>query len=413
MENRDSNTMVNRRTFLKTAVAATAAAGLPAVAKGADKIRLGSLLDISGNFDIYGKSMEMAATLAVEEINAAGGLNGRMVEKITYDTQSDMALYTQYAQQLARRDHVDVVQGGILSASREAIRPTLRKHKTLYFYNVQYEGGVCDRNVFCTGVTPAQQAEVLIPHAMKRWGKKAYIVAADYNYGHITAKWLTHYLRQNGGDAVETEFFPLDVADFNASITKIQQAKPDFILSVLVGGAHMSFYRQWAAAGMKGRIPMASTTLGAGNEHVVLTPEEGDGIMMAYTYSRDFDTPANRAFLKAWQGRFGDVSVIHELAVANYLGIKLWAEGVRKAGSHDRMAVIKALESGVGVDGPTGRISLDPKTHHAITDVHIVEVKNHKMVVRESFSQQQPLDTQRVCDLQANPDDTQQYEIEI
>ena len=122
--------------------------------------------------------MEVAATLAVEEINAAGGLNGRTVEKITYDAQSDMASYTQYAQQLARRDHVDVVQGTILSAAREAIRPTLRRHGVLYFYNVQYEGGVCDRNIFCTGITPAQQSEILAPQAMKRWGKKAYMFSS-------------------------------------------------------------------------------------------------------------------------------------------------------------------------------------------------------------------------------------------
>jgi branched-chain amino acid transport system substrate-binding protein len=404
---------VNRRQFLKGTAAAAATVALPSLARPANAIQVGSILDTSGIFDAYGKPMDQAATLAIEEINAAGGLNGQKLEKVAYDTQSDMALYTQYAQQLARRDRVDVVHGGILSASREAIRPTLRRHKVLYFYNVQYEGGVCDRNVFCTGITPAQQVEVLVPYAMKKWGKKVYILAADYNYGQITAKWVTHHVRKNGGQVVQADFFPLDVADFGATITKVQEAKPDIVMSALVGGAHLSFYRQWAAAGMKQRIPMASTTIGAGNEHVVLTPEEGNGILVVYNYSRDHDTPANRVFLERWGKRFGNVNTIHEIAVSNYQGIKLWAEGVKKAGTHERMKVIEALETGIGIDGPAGRITIDPQTHHVVLDTHIMEFRNQKMVVLESLSQRQPVDTQGVCDLKKNPEDTTQYEIDI
>ena len=94
--------------------------------------------------------------------------------------------YTQYATQAAAGDKAHTVHAGITSASREAIRPTLARFKTLYFYNTQYEGGVCDYNNFCTGSTPAQTVAKIVPHAMKKWGKKVYIVAADYNYGQIT-----------------------------------------------------------------------------------------------------------------------------------------------------------------------------------------------------------------------------------
>lgn len=405
---------MDRRQFLMGASAAAVAASLPEMTLAAgDKIRLGSILDMSGIFDIYGKPMDQATRLAVSEINAAGGLNGKQVEVVSYDTQSDMALYTQYGKKLARRDKVDVVHGGILSASREAIRPTLRRNKVLYFYNVQYEGGVCDRNTFCTGITPAQQAEVLVPAAMKRWGKKAYILAADYNYGQITAKWLTHYLRQNGGDAQQIDFFPLSVADFGTTITKIQQEKPDFIISVLVGGAHMAFYRQWAASGMKAKIPMCSTTLGAGNEQLVLTPEEGNGILVAYSYSQQNQNAENQAFMKKWADTYGDTNVINELAVATYNGVHLWAEGVRRAKSLDRLKVIEALESGVSFQGPTGKVMLDGPTHHAVIDIHLQEFRDQKAVVLESLGQRQPVDTQSVCDLKKNPDDNQQYEIKI
>ena len=143
---------VNRRTFLQS-TAATAAAGMfSSSAWWEDPINVASIHDLSGGLDIYGKPMDDAMTLAVEEINAAGGLLGRQIKLVNYDTQSNMRLYTQYAQQAALKDKVAVVHGGITSASREVIRPVLGKFKTLYFYNTQYEGGVCDRNIFCTGV---------------------------------------------------------------------------------------------------------------------------------------------------------------------------------------------------------------------------------------------------------------------
>ena len=182
---------LNRRELLGGAAALSTATMLPKAVMAADKIQLGSILDTSGIFDAYGKPMDQAMRLAVKEINAAGGLLGKQVEVAAYDTQSDMALYSQYAQQLTRQDRVDVVHGGILSASREAIRQTMRKTKTLYFYNVQYEGGVCDRNLFATGVTPAQQVEVLVPYAMKKSGPKVHILAAGSRFDINTRQAYT------------------------------------------------------------------------------------------------------------------------------------------------------------------------------------------------------------------------------
>lgn len=394
---------------------AAAISGIPSFAlAGSHSIKLGSLLDLSGPFEAYGDPMYDATQLAVNEINAAGGLLGRQVEVVGFDTQSDIALYTNYVQQLVRgSDKVDVVHGGILSASREAIRGTLHKNEILYFYNVLYEGGVCDRNMFATGITPSQQAEVLVPHVVNEWGKKMYILAADYNYGQNLAGWVKRFCEKSGGSVVQTDYFPLDVVDFNATITKIQDVKPDIVMSILVGGAHLSFYRQWAATGMKERIPMTSTTLGVGLEHVVLTPEEGNGIVVAYNYAKNRASKANDAFRSAWRDAYGNDDGIHEIAVSHYQGIKLWAEGVKKAGSLERGAVIAALEKGLSIDGPAGKLVVDPQTHHVTLDVHIMEVRNQQLKVIESFSQLKPTDTQSVCNLKQNPDDNTQYQISI
>jgi urea transport system substrate-binding protein len=408
----------SRRRFLQTTGSAAGLAlgsSIPfelVLAQGAP-IRLGSVLDNSGNLDAYGKPMVMATQLAAEEINATGGLLGRKIEVKQYDTQSDIALYTKFAQQLSRDDKVDVVHGGITSASREAIRQTFKRANTLYFYNVLYEGGVCDRNVVCTGTTPAQAVEPIVEIALKQWGKSAYILAADYNYGQITAKWLAHYIGKGGGKTLKTDFFPLDVADFGSTIAKIQQEKPAFIVSALVGGAHMSFYRQWAASGMNKKIPLCSTTFGVGNEHLALSPAEGDGILIAGNYSQESTEPANKEFLAKWAKRFGDTKVVHEIAVSQYQGIMLWAACVKKAGSLDRDKMIAAIESGISIQGPGGKITLEPKTHHATLDIKVMEVKGQKLTIKQEFKARPPSDTLQFCDLQKNPNENKQFEVKI
>ncbi len=406
---------VSRRDFLGATGALAVSSSLGSVgafAQGKD-ILLGSVLDNSGNLDIYGKPMVMATTMAVEELNAAGGLLGRKIKAIQYDTQSDIALYTKFAQQLARTDKVDVVHGGITSASREAIRQTFKRANTLYFYNVLYEGGVCDRNCVVTGTTPAQAVEPIVEYAMKKWGNKVVILAADYNYGQITAKWLQHYIKERSGTVASTDFFPLDVADFGSTIAKIQQASPNFVVAALVGGAHMAFFRQWAASGMNKKIPLTSTTFGVGNEHLALSPAEGDGIVIAGNYSQEAQTPANQEFLARWKKRFGDTKIVHEIAVSQYQGIYAWAETVKKAGTLEREAMLKAVESGITITGPAGTVSIDPKTHHAALDIHLMEVKNQKLTIINTVKQRPPSDTAQFCDLLKNPNDNKQYEVKI
>ena len=410
---------ISRRTLVKGAMMAGSTVAMPAVmrtaALGADPIKVVGIHDASGGLDIYGKPMVACLEFAAEEVNAAGGLLGRPIELTNYDPQSNIQLYTQFATQAATKDKAAVVHGGITSASREAIRPVLRRFNTLYFYNTQYEGGVCDRNCFCTGSTPAQNVQKLVPYVMQKWGKKLYILAADYNYGQITSKWVTKYTRDGGGEVLAADFFPLDVTNFGPTISKIQAAKPDVVMSVLVGGAHVSFYRQWAAAGMKKQIPMASTTLGGGNESILLSPEEGDGIVSAFSYFQEVDNPANKSFLEKFHAKLGSAAPYlgGELAMRTYVGFNLWAEGVRRAQSLDRMKVIQALESGIALDTPAGKTVLDAKTHHTTVDVFLAEVANHGFKVLNTYPQQPPLDTASVCDLAAHPNENQQYVVDV
>jgi len=409
---------IDRRQVLKTgtfvAAATFAAPWISRSGLAEGSIKVGSLLDLAGPIGTSGQPMLNAIQLGVAELNAQGGLLGRQVELANYDTQSTIQLYSQYAQQLALKDKVSVVHGGITSASREAIRPVFDRFKTLYFYNVLYEGGVCDRNTFCTGTTPAQTVNKLVPYALKTWGKKVYVIAADYNYGQITAKWMTKYTNDNGGTVQAMDFFPLDVTSFSATISKIQQAAPDVVLSALVGSNHTAFYRQWAASGMKGKIPIASTTFGLVGEMSTLNPAESDGIVTAYGYYQELQTPKSVAFVKALRDKFGsDMPYVTELAAATYEGFWLWVEGVKKAGSLDRMKVIEGLDTGISFDGPTGKVTLDHATQHVTRNAFLGQATNKAWKVLESYPDQQPSDTAAVCNLIKDPNTNKQYVIDV
>jgi urea transport system substrate-binding protein len=404
---------VSRRGVLTLGTATAGALALPFYARNAfaaDPIKLGSLLDGSGAIGLEGSRMIQTTQYAVDVLNNAGGLLGRPIKLISYDTQSSMQLYSQYAQQLVLRDRVDVIQGGITSASREAIRPMLDRFRTLYFYNTQYEGGVCDHNVFCTGTTPSQTVSHIVDYALKNWGKKAYIIAADYNYGHVTAAWMTKFMQDGGGSAVATDYFPLDVTDFFLALSRIQHAKPDLVLSALVGANHSGFYRQWDAAGMKSKIPLASSVFGLGDELVTMDTSTTNGIITCYGYYQDLDTQESKAFTSGMRAKFGPgVNDLSELDSATFEAIMLWASAVKKAGSIEQAKVIAALESGITIEGPSGTVHMDPQLHTTVRNAYLATPKDRKWDILQRFLDQRPADTGTQCDLVRNPRTATQF----
>lgn len=383
----------------------------PAIAADKEPIVVGSVLDETGALNVYGKAMADATKLAVKSINDAGGVLGRPLKLVTYDAQSDNAKYTSYANQLALRDHASVIMGGITSASREAMRPVADRNKTLYFYNEQYEGGVCDKNVFLTGIVPSQQIPPLVDWAIKNGKKKFYVLAADYNYGHISTDWVKQYVTKAGGSVVGAEFIPLDVSEFGSVISKLQEAKPDVVLSLLVGGNHIAFYRQFASAGLSSRMQIVSATFGLGNEQVVLGPKEASGIVVAFPYFQEDSSEGNRKFREAWTKAYGaNYPYITDSAAAVWNGWHLWALAVEKAGSTDREKVIKALESGVSFDGPSGKVTVDGPTHHVVQNVHIARAdEKHGFTVIGEEKSVPPSYERTVCDLVARPNTAKQF----
>lgn len=220
---------------------------------------------------------------------------------------------------------------------------------------------------------------------------------------------MQKFTRDNGDEDLAVEFFPLDVTNFQPAISRIQAAKPDVVMSALVGGAHIAFYRQFEASIGKDNMMLASGSYGVGLEHIQLSPEEGNGIILATSFVDDLDTPEAKDFVSRFHAYTGDVGEYGER------GVKVWAEAVRQAGDASSDAVIEALASGnVSVLGAGGQYTVDGQTNHTTMDIHIVRGNMTQIFdVIRLFSQRPPLDTQQVCDLHANPDDKTQYEVEV
>lgn len=410
---------LSRRGFFRTTTGALAFASSLTVLKRAGiadtaPIRLANILDKTGVVNIYALKAIKACAMAVNELNAAGGLLGRPIELLFYDSQSTPELASQYATQALVQDKASVITGTITSPQREVVRTVVGRFKSLFLSNHLYEGGVCDRRHVCVGMVPAQQLEVLVPYVVQELGRKRlFIVGADYSYGHLTSAWVQKYIRDAGGEDVALEFFPFDVTNFAPAIARIQNAKPDAVFSVLVGSAHISFYRQFHAA-MGGKdVLLASTTYGLGRDQIELTPAEGEGTLIATSFVDDLPTPEAQSFVKRFKEFSGETDAISEYGEYGYRGVMLWAEAVRRANSVEPDAVVEKL-GGVSYKGAGGLYTVDPQTNHTTMDVHIArQGADRKFEIVRSFAQRPPVDTQRVCDLIKNPDDTTQYKIEV
>lgn len=374
-------------------------------------IKIGGLHDLTGGLNIYGIQQSQAFKLAVKQLNETGGINGAKIELVEYDTQSDLAKYTQYANTHILRDKVKALFGGLTSASREAVRPIAHKNRIPYFYSALYEGGVCDRYNFLTGVTPSQQLSVLMKWAIKRFGNKFYTVAPDYNFGTISAHWVKYYAKQYGGEVVGEDFLPLSQSDFGATIQKIQMSKANVVVAIPVGSNQTSFFEQFAAAGLKDKIGVVSTNYGSGNQQVVVSPQAGKGIIASQNYFMVIDTPMNKKFIELWKKEYGEIKepIISE-ANDTWNAVMLWAEAAKKAGSADPEKVIDAIQTGIELDSPEGKIKMLPGSHHFVHNVFIVAGDDkHNFEVIEEHKNVLPEYEEQVCDLTKNPKTSKQF----
>jgi len=399
-----------KRRSLLLGAAATPLVGMAHSAQAAAPIKIGLLEDISGDLAAIGLPKLHGSQLAVEEVNAAGGIIGRPVELIHLDPQGDNARYQEFARRLLQRDKVDVLIGGITSASREAVRPIVDRLDAFYIYTNQYEGGVCDRNMLSVGAVPEQQLSTLLPWMVEKFGKKVYTVAADYNFGHLSSEWGNSILKPLGCEIVGTEFIPLGVSQFAQTIQNIQRAKPDWLYMLDVGAAQSSFYEQKNAAGV--HLPMASPVkIMLGFEHKRFPPGVMKDMYAAANWFEELDTPAADDFKKRWHAKFPNEVYINDMGYNAYVAIKLYKMLADQAKSTKKDALRQVIDTGnAGLDAPEGHITIDPKSQHCSHVMRLISVdgENHVHILKD-FGTIQPYWLSKVgCDL-TKSDPKEQY----
>lgn len=338
-----------------------------------DKVIVGQLHSATGTMAISETGSIQAEQLAIEQINAMGGVLGRKIEIIVEDGASDWPTFAEKAKKLLVKDKVAAVFGCWTSASRKAVLPVFEKENGMLYYPTFYEGLEESKNVIYTGQEATQQIIAGLDWmAKEKKAKTFYLIGSDYIWprtsNKIARKHIENVLK---GKVVGEEYYALGHTDFGSLINKIKLKKPDVIYAIVVGGSNVSFYKQLKAAGItsdKWNLLTISVTedevLGIGGENLA-------GFYSAMKYFQSLDNENNKKFVAAFKKKYGEKAVIGDVTQAAYLGPWLWKATVEKAGCFD-VDKIAAASSGVEFkEAPEGYVRIHDTNHHLWSKLRI------------------------------------------
>ena len=345
-------------------------------AAGGDTIKVGILHSLSGTMAISETTVVDAEMLAIEEINAAGGVLGKQIEAIQEDGASDWPTFAEKAAKLIDQDKVVTVFGCWTSASRKAVLPVFESKKHMLWYPVQYEGQECSQNVFYTGAAPNQQIEPAVDWLLENKGKEFFLVGSDYVFPRTANNIIKEQLKAKGGKVVGEDYIPLGDTEVTAIITKIKAALPKggVIFNSLNGDTNVAFFKQLQGAGLKpDKYPVMSVSV-AEEEVRQIGPEYLKGHYASWNYYQTVDTPANKKFVEAFKAKYGDDRVTNDPMEAAYIMVYLWKQAVEKAGTTD-LEPVRQAAIGQELDAPEGKVTMQPN-HHISKTVRIGQVRD-------------------------------------
>lgn len=340
----------------------------------AEPIKVGVLHSLSGTMSISEVAVKDGTLMAIEEINAKGGLLGRKIVPIVEDGASDWPTFAEKSKKLIQQDKVSVVFGCWTSASRKAVLPVFEKLDHLLFYPVQYEGLEASKNIVYTGAAPNQQIMPSVTWLLKQNKKKFYLLGSDYVFPRTANLIIKAQLKAEGGTLAGEEYTPLGHTEYSTVINKIKAAKPDVIYNTLNGDSNVAFFKQLKAAGITAKdMPVMSVSI-AEDELRGIGADIAEGHLAAWNYFMSMSTPENKVFVENYKKRYGKERVTDDPIEAGYFGVYLWAEAVKKANSTD-VAKVRAAVKGVSFKAPEGMVSINPVNNHTSKIVQIGKVK--------------------------------------
>ena len=360
----------------RAAAPATSAINTTGLAITDTEVTVGQLHSATGTMAISETGSIQSERLAIEQINAMGGILGRKIKIIQEDGASDWPTFAEKARKLLVSDKVATVFGCWTSASRKAVLPVFEKENGLLYYPTFYEGLEQSKNVFYTGQEATQQILASLDWlAKEQKAKSFYLIGSDYIWprtsNKIARKHIENVLK---GEVAGEEYYPLGHTQFGSLINKIKLKKPDVVFAVVVGGSNVSFYKQLKAAGVTSDKQKLLTISVTEDELLGIGGENCEGFWSCMKYFQSLDNPNNKKFVEAFKAKYGANAVIGDVTQAAYLGPWLWKMAVEKAGSFDVDKVVAASANLEFKEAPEGYVKVDPN-HHLWSKTRIGKIR--------------------------------------
>nr|WP_310501644.1 urea ABC transporter substrate-binding protein [Paenibacillus qinlingensis] len=338
-----------------------------------DTVPVGILHSLTGTMSISEVSVRDAELMAIDEINAAGGLLGKKIKPVIEDGASDWPTFAEKTKKLLQKDSVVTIFGCWTSASRKAVLPVVEQNKGLLWYPVQYEGVESSPNIFYIGATTNQQIIPAVTWLLQNKGKKFFLLGSDYVFPRTANKIIKEQLKADGGTLVAEEYTPLGHTDYNTIISKIKKEKPDVVFNTLNGDSNVAFFKQLKDAGISAKDLTTMSVSIAEEEVRGIGASVLDGHYTAWNYYQTTDTPENKKFVEAYKAKYGKDRVTDDPIEAGYTAVYLWAEAVKKAGSFD-VEKVKAAAKGIEWNSPEGKVTIDGENQHIYKTARIGQI---------------------------------------
>jgi urea transport system substrate-binding protein len=397
MSNKKINHAVGRRGFLKgssaLAAAVLATPWLRGPAFAAEAIRVGVISPLTGAWTVYGKAHMAGYELAVEEINAGGGVDGRPLEIIVGDSKTEPRIVVEQANRLLRQENVDFLAGTFSSAERNAAGPVVAQANKLMFYPTFYEGqsqdfypGVCNKNMFMIGPEPSQQVWPHVEYMVKNYGKKFFLIGSDYAWPRETNKMFKEKFAEFDGEVVGEVYVPFNTPEYESVLREIRNSGAGVVFHSLTGSDTVNFRRQFHAAGMDKDIVIWTVD----DEEVVtsgLGPEASAGTYVSFDYFMSIKTDNNKLFLEKMFKKFGTDTLMNTVGVGMYNSAHLLAQAISAAGTTDTDKVRDAMRGSSFALAPQGSITVQAADHQAILPSYLMKVRKDWTSVNDMFEQ--------------------------
>jgi urea transport system substrate-binding protein len=389
---------------------------------GGDTIKVGILHSLSGTMAISETTVVDAEQMAIDEINANGGVLGKQIEVVLEDGASDWPTFAEKAEKLIDQDQVATVFGCWTSASRKAVLPVFESKNHMLWYPVQYEGQECSQNIFYTGAAPNQQIEPAVDWLLENQGTQFFLVGSDYVFPRTANTIIKEQLKAKGGETVGEDYLPLGNTEVTPIIAKIRAALPEggVIFNSLNGDSNVAFFKQLKAAGLTpDRYPVMSVSIAEEEVRQIGTDFLTDHYA-AWNYFQTVDTPENEKWVSDFKAKYGEDRVTNDPMEAAYIMVYLWKQAVEQAETADDLAAVRSAAYGQTFQAPEGLVTMNPN-HHISKTVRIGQVREDGMfdivsstdgpVEPEPWNQYVPETQGFACDW-SDPEKGGKYEME-